>query len=132
MALDHLALGTGPTQREPRRVRMTFALEVDDFTTHLFGDRVTKCFAETRDESIRLRKLRAGRSRRKQRIAGDKGCIHGVACRLGTLFCGIEPRLRRPRVTDGRRKLTDACSFGACTHISHGAKPVVGHTAMLH
>jgi len=132
MALDHFAFGACATQRQPCSICMTFALEVGDFAAHFFGERIGKLFAATRDEAIGLRELRARRSRRKQRIAGDNGCAHGVASGLGSSFCPVEPFLRNACVTDGRRKLTNARSFGACPHISHGSKPVVGHTAMLH
>ncbi len=130
--LDHVAFGAGASKREACSVCVTFALEMGDLAAQFLGKRITELFAATRDESIGLRKLRARRSRRKQGIAGDNICTNCVASGLRSRLCRVEPCLRRLRVTDGRRKLTDACSLGANAHISHGSEPVVGHSAMLH
>lgn len=132
MALDDLAFRACATESEARSVCMTFALEMGDLAAHFFGERIGKLFAATRDESIRLRELRARRSRGKRRIARDNGCTNSVARALRSSLCRVEPRLRRLRITDGGRERTDASSFGANAHISHCSEPVVGHTAMLH
>ena len=58
---------------------MTFALKMGDLATHFFGERIGKLFAATRDKPVGVHELRARRSRRKQRIAGDNCCTNRVA-----------------------------------------------------